>query len=300
MHVAYLPSAARIAIDLADVLRAPCQSLSVQRFANDQRAIPHIGALGLGLDLAVVQSFETDVHGRLFELLFALDRLRALMPRRLTAVLPYLPYSRSDAPAASGAPIALGLVADMIMRAGADRVVTVALHAPASASAFRVPLIDVDPFAALFAACGAVTPGDEPIVFVAPDFGAAKRAAKIAAEHHRPFAVLQKTRMEGAKRVHQLFGQVSEWHAVLVEDEVNSGETLREAAALLRREGAVRVDALVAHALLGPANAATLLSVSALDRLFVTDSLRNDSRSDGATPIVTVSVAAAIAEALRG
>lgn len=269
MDTLFLPGAAKIAAELSRALGTSATPLAVTRFPNDQRQVELPESRRIGDDLLVVQTFGEDVHGRLFELCLALDALAARRPRRLTAVLPYLPYSRSDRPAARGAPVGLGRVADMLERAGANRVATVSLHSTAAASAFRVPLIDVDPFEALFAGRRA---DRAPTVIVAPDLGGAKRAASLAALLGVPIAVMQKARIEGRKCVYDILGAVDGRRAVLVDDEINTGETLLSAASLLRERGALSVDVLAAHALFGSAGAERLVAEGSVEQIVVSDS----------------------------
>lgn len=288
-EVVYLPAAAAFAQRLAAALDVDATPLSVQRYENDQRQVD-LPERAAGRDVLLVQLFDADVHGRLFEVLLALDVLSTRLPLRVTLVLPYLPYSRSERPAFPGAPAGLSLLATLLERGGARRILTISIHAAASVAAFRVPVLDVDPFGTLFAARRS---SDGEVVIVAPDLGGAKRAASLAATHGLRCAFLQKARTAAQRWATELSGSVEGCDAVIVEDEVVSGQTIRSAAAFLRSRGAKRVEALVAHAFFSDAVALDLVGDNGLDRIIVTDSLgRLCFGSDQVEVIPTASVLA--------
>lgn len=291
-QVLYLPAAKKFAIGLATALNVSAKPLLVQRFENGQRQI-EMPERCVGQDVNIVQIFDEDVHGRLFEVFLALDALSALLPLRISLVLPYLPYSRSERPGFLGGTAGLSLLAEFLEAAGAQRIVTLSLHAPASVGAFRVPILDIDPFGALFSARG---PSDGEVVLVAPDVGGAKRAAALAEMHGLRCAFMQKMRVAGRRWATELSGSVEKCCAVLVEDEVVSGQTICSAAAFLRSRGAKRVDALVAHAFFSEEVASRILGGNGLNRIFVTDSV---GRLDfGSHEVKVVPMAGVLASAM--
>lgn len=243
--------------------------IAVQRYGNDQRGVDvtHDGAAGE--DVCVMQDFSHDLHGRLMELLFALDTVRRLRPRRLTAILPYLPYTRSDVSGQVAAP-AMRTLARLLCDGGVDRLITATLHTPQVAMAFDCPVLELDVTPLLADAVGAA--GSRDRVVIAPDFGGAKRAARLAAALGCGHGAIQKIRTSGAQRADAIWGTVERRAVVLLDDEINTATSLVQAAELARNAGARSVSAAVTHNLLTAAGVAAL-EASGIEELFVTDSL---------------------------
>lgn len=288
-----LPNALAAARRLAAELGTEARAVGVSRFANDQRQVSLPSPPASGAEVVLVQTFPDDLHGRLMELLLALDALAKRWPKRLTAVLPYLPYARSDRPVAPGAPVALRLLADLLESAGSDRIVTVALHSPQTVAAFRCPVLDLDPMPLLADACAL---DRAEAVVVAPDFGSAKRAESVAYRLGLPLAVMRKRRAEGRKEILDVLGDVAGRRAIFVDDEINTGETLAKAVRAARDAGATGAQALIVHGAF-TAEALSLLTDRALDRIVVTDSVERPLPP--CERLETVSLAPVLAEALR-
>ncbi|MBW4421894.1 MAG: ribose-phosphate diphosphokinase [Myxacorys californica WJT36-NPBG1] len=245
---------------------AAATKLQTQTFSNGQIEVRFTGS---HTDVVLFQVFADCVHDRLFELLLALDLLRAAGAQRLTAVLPHLPYSRSDRPAATGAPVPARLLASLMEHAGLSRLVTVEMHAPQISGFFRCPVTNIDFVPALARHLSDVPP--ENLVVVSPDLGGAKRAERLAIALRCPVAVLRKHRENDIRKGVEVLGEVAGRAALLIDDEVNTGQTLLSAADLLKSRGATSVCLAVAHALFTP-DAVARLCTSSVERVIVSDS----------------------------
>ena len=252
----------------------PPTVLTEQIFGNGQMAVsPGPGSRGTwGGDVAVVQTFPDSVHDRLFELFLAIDMVRAEGARTVTVVLPYFPYSRSDRPAFPGGPVPFRMLAGLIESLQVDRLVTFELHAPQLAAAFRCPVVNV-PFAPVLARYLRNVSRTRTAV-VSPDAGGAKRAEQLAEALDCPFVVMRKHRDDRLDRRQsiEIMGDVTNRTAILIDDEINSGQTAFSAAARLREAGAISVTLAAAHALF-TASARNDMQHARVDRIIVTDSV---------------------------
>jgi ribose-phosphate pyrophosphokinase len=283
-----------LAEQVAGALGAACQRVQTQRFENENLACRAVGIDAEGRDVAFFQAFPSPVSDHVLELLFGLRALAALAPRRLTAVLPYLAYSRSDRAEAPGEPIPARLLAEFVECAGAARVVSFDLHSPQLAGFFRGPVVELSARRVLARALRAWGLAD-PVV-VSPDLGGAKRAARLAADLGCPLALVGKERTREGVAVRSLTGDVRGRSAVLCDDEIATGGTLIAAAELLLARGARSVHAVATHGVLA-GDALDRLERSPLQRILVTDSvpLRRASPK-----LEVVSVAAELAAFLGG
>lgn len=248
-------------------------------------------------DVYVIQTSCPPVNEALMETLILIDALRGASAGRITAVMPYFPYVRSDKQDEPGVSITARLVADLLATAGADRVIAMDLHSPQIHGFFRVPLDHLTAIPVLCAGLGADP--TVPRVVVATDIGEAKDAGRIAASLGLPLAVIDKRRTGDDEHAvpHTLVGDVKGRHALIVDDEIATGGTIMEAADLVLRLGAASVEAAVVHPVLS-GNAVERLRGSSLRRLRVTDSIplppeKRDARLE------VVSVAGLLADAIR-
>jgi ribose-phosphate pyrophosphokinase len=225
-----------------------------------------------GYDAFVMQTSCPPVSDGLMELLITIDALRHASANRITAVLPYYPYVRSDKKDEPRISITARLVADILQTAGADRVLTMDLHSPQIQGFFRIP---VDHISATSVLCDHFSriKGDD-WVLVAPDAGEAKDAGRYAKQLDIPLAIIDKRRYgddENAHAVH-VIGEVEGRHALIVDDEVATAGTLVETARILTEHGVKSVRAGIVHPVLsGPA--AQRIKESELKELVVTDSI---------------------------
>ena len=235
-----------------------------------------------GEDVFIVQSTATPVNDSLMELLIMIDAARRSSAKRITAVIPYFGYARQDRKSASRTPITAKLVANLLVTAGADRILTMDLHAGQIQGFFDIPVDDLTS-RVVFAkdikrSIGIV---DDPevqqqaTVFVSPDAGGAVRARKFADMFHGDIAIVDKRRPEAGKsEVMALIGDVEGKHAILVDDIVDSGGTLCKAAEAIMEAGALSVRAYITHGVLS-GDACLKVEKSVLDELVVTDTIKN-------------------------
>lgn len=238
-----------------------------------------------GADVYVIQPTATPVHDSLFELLLLTDAARRAGAARLTAVIPYLGYSRQDRRSAEGAAVGGRVVADAI-GAAADRVVVVDLHAPAMEGFFGRPLDDLDPVPFLIER---IRPLARDHVVVAPDLGAVKRAERFAAALALPVACVRKRRLSGSEvEATGVEGDVRGRPVLIVDDMISTGATVAAAAAAVRAAGAAPGLLVVAtHGVFSPP-AADVFPRLDPNALLVTDSVPTASATGLATEIVTI------------
>ncbi len=223
-------------------------------------------------DVFVIQTACPPLSENIVELLILLDALRHASAHRVTAVLPYFPYARSDKKDEPRISITARLMADLISTAGADRVLTLDLHSPQTQGFFRVPS---DQLTGVPVLCDFLRGEDlSNSIVVAADIGEAKDAGRFARRLQLPIAFIDKRRSgddEKAKAV-ALIGDVRGKRCLLVDDEIATGGTIFEATDYLLAQGALSVEAAVVHPVMS-GNAWTRLEQSKLTRLLVTDSL---------------------------
>jgi len=270
--------------------------LEVSRFSNDNLFV-QIQENVREKDVFVVQPFITPVGDTLLELFIILDALKSASARRITAVIPYYSYARSDKKDAPRISIAGRLMADLIQTAGADRVLTMDLHSDAVHGFFSMP---VDHLTAIpyFVNHFRERLDLAKAVVVATDAGGAKRAGRFASRIHLPMAIIDKRRVADTEVEQGLVvGDVKGRDAIIFEDEISTGGTLVASVATLAAAGARRIFAGATHGVLcGPA--IERLADSAIESVAVTDTIHlpEDKRVD---KIATLSVAPLFAEAIR-
>lgn len=287
-----------LARGICDALGVPLASSTVSKFSNENIKV-RIDQSVRGNDVFVVQTSCPPVSDNLVELLIFIDALRGASAGRITAVLPYFPYARSDKKDEPRISITARLVADLLETAGADRVISLDMHSPQIHGFFKIPM---DHLTAVPLVCEALARDAElmsaPVV-IAADVGEAKDAGRFARRLAAPLAIVDKRRSgddEKAKPVH-LVGEVRGRHAVIVDDEIATGGTVYEAAKFVSAQGAASVRAAVVHGVLS-GRAMEGLRASALRKLVITDTLPlPDAKRD--PRIEVVSVAGLLAEAIR-
>lgn len=271
-----------------------CQTELI-RFSNENMKVK-IKENVRGADAFVIQTSCPPVSDGILELLITIDALRHASADRITAVLPYYPYARSDKKDEPRISITARLMADLLQAAGADRVLTMDLHSPQIHGFFHIP---VDHLTATGVICQHfIERGLNDWVLVAPDAGEVKDAGHYASRLDIPLAIIDKRRFhddEHARAFH-VIGEVAGRRALIVDDEVATGGTLVEAARILLEHGASSVTAAVVHAVLsGPAP--ERIRTSALDELVVTDSIPIPA-SKTSEKIRVLSVASLFAQAM--
>lgn len=281
---------------IASGLGLPLTKTVVRRFA-DMEIFVEIQENVRGSDVFILQSTSYPANDNLMELLIITDALRRASARRITAVVPYFGYARQDRKSGSRTPISAKLVANLITRAGVDRVMTLDLHAGQIQGFFDIPTDN------LFAAPLMVRDIKERFdlsrtMVVSPDVGGVARARGLAKRINTPLAIIDKRRERpGESEVMNVIGEVEGRTCILVDDIVDSGGTLVNAAEALITHGAKEVSAYITHGVLS-GGAVTRITSSQLKELVITDSILATEAIRNAANIRTLSIAALIAEAI--
>src|SRR5450631_1782448 len=268
----------------------------VRRFSDDEIFV-EVHENVRGEDMFVIQSTSCPANDNLMELLIMIDALRRASARRITAVIPYFGYARQDRKVGSRAPISAKLVANLITHAGADRVMTLDLHAAQIQGFFDIPVDN------LFAAPVMVRDIKErfdlsKVMVVSPDVGGVIRARGLAKRINAPLAIIDKRRERaGESEVMNVIGDAEGHTCILIDDIVDSGGTLVNAADALIANGAKEVYAYISHGVLS-GGAAARIAGSKLKELVITDSILATEAVSKAGNIRTLSIAPLIAEAI--
>lgn len=277
-------------------LEAPLTRASVRRFA-DMEIFVEIQENVRGEDVYIVQSTSFPANDHLMEVLIICDALRRSSAKRITAVIPYFGYARQDRRSGSRTPISAKLVANLITRAGADRVMTLDLHAGQIQGFFDIPTDNL--FAAPLLARDIKERQDlSHVMVVSPDVGGVVRARALAKRIDAPLSIVDKRRERpGESEVMNVIGDVEGKSCILVDDIIDSGGTLVNAAEALLARGAKDVSAYITHGVLSGGAVARITS-SKLKELVITDSILPTEAVRVARNIRTLSVASLIGEAI--
>jgi ribose-phosphate pyrophosphokinase len=281
---------------IAAYLRVDLTKATVHRFA-DMEIFVEIHENVRGEDVFIIQSTSYPANDNLMELLVCIDALRRASARRITAVIPYFGYARQDRKPGPRTPISAKLVANLITEAGANRVLTLELHAGQIQGFFDIP-VDNLYGAPLMAPDIANNLGTDHILIVSPDVGGVARARAYARRIDANLAIIDKRRERaGVSEVMNVIGEVDGRHCVLVDDIVDSGGTLCNAADALLAAGASSVQAYCTHGVLS-GGAVARIAASSLDRLVITDSIRPTEGVRVTDKIRVLSVAQLMGEAI--
>ena len=283
---------------IAAYLEMPLVDAQVRRFA-DEEIFVEIHENVRGEDVFVVQSTSYPANDNLMELLICIDALKRASARRITAVVPYFGYARQDRKPGPRTPISAKLVANLITEAGADRVIAVELHAGQMQGFFDIPTDNL--FAApVMAADIQARYGDQDLMVVSPDVGGVVRARALAKRlDNAPLAIVDKRRdRPGESEVMNIIGDVSGRHCILIDDIIDSGGTLCNAAQALLDQGAKSVTAYITHGVLS-GGAVARVDGSALEELVITDSIRPTDDAKDSQRIRILTIAPLIGEAVR-
>lgn len=287
----------KLAAAIGDYLDVPLTDAQVRTF-SDGEVFVTIDENVRGEDVFVVQSTSAPANNHLMELLISIDALARASAHRITAVIPYFGYARQDRKTGGRTPISAKLVANLIATAGADRVLTMDLHAGQIQGFFDIPTDN------LFAT--PVMEDDirrhydiENMLIVSPDVGGVVRARALAKRIDADIAIVDKRRPKaGESEVMHIIGDVAGRRCILFDDMVDSGGTLVNAAAALKEQGAIEVSAYASHGVLSN-QAWNRIDKSELTELVVTDSIMQPDAAYEAERVRTISVAPLIGEAIR-
>jgi len=286
----------QLAERICDYLGIPLGRMNVFEFTNENIFVQVLENVRQR-DVFVVQPICSPVNKNLMELLIVIDAMKRASAGRITAVMPYYGYSRTDKKDQPRVPITARLVADLITVAGADRVLTVDLHAGQIQGFFNIP---VDELTALYMLSDYFAEKElADFVVVATDVGITKRARDLAARLHAPLAIIEKRRTgnEDAAEILTVIGDVKDRGALLVDDEVDTAGSIANAASALREHGANEMYACCTHPILSGDGVQRVAS-SLLKELVVTDTVPvpDEKKID---KITVLSLASMIGEAIH-
>ena len=287
-----------LATAIAEYLDIPLTRAQVRRFADNEVFVT-IDENVRGEDVFVIQSTSFPANDNLMELLICIDALKRASGRRITAVLPYFGYARQDRKTGGRTPISAKLVANLITRAGADRVLTMDLHAGQIQGFFDIPTDNLLPVPLLAQDINKRYGKTDDLLIVSPDVGGVVRARALAKRIDADLAIVDKRRSgPGESEVMNIIGEVAGRRCILFDDIVDSAGTLCNAAKALSEAGAVEVSAYVTHGVLSGA-AAERVAASVLKELVVTDSIELSDTTRACKKIRAVSCAPLMGEAIR-
>ena len=283
---------------IADYCEIPLTKANVRRFADEEIFVEVLENVR-GEDVFVLQSTSYPANDNLMELLIIVDALKRASAKRITAVLPYFGYARQDRKPGPRTPISAKLVANLITTAGADRVLSVDLHAGQIQGFFDIPTDNLFAAPVMSADIRSRFPGENWMV-VSPDVGGVVRARSLAKRlDNAPLAIVDKRRERaGESEVMNIIGEVEGRFCILIDDIVDSAGTLCNAAAALKEAGAVDVIAYVTHGVLS-GGAVARVEGSALRELVITDSIGNHETIAPADKVRHLTIAPLLAEAIR-
>jgi len=283
---------------IADYLEIPITQASVRRFA-DEEIFVEIHENVRGEDVFVVQSTSYPANDHLMELLICIDALRRASAKRITAVLPYFGYARQDRKPGPRTPISAKLVANLIATAGANRVLSVDLHAGQIQGFFDIPTDNLYGAPVMSADIQARFSGRN-ITVVSPDVGGVVRARALAKRlDNAPLAIVDKRRERpGESEVMNIIGDVGGRFCILIDDIVDSAGTLCNAAAALKEGGADGVVAYCTHGVLS-GGAVPRVDTSVLSELVITDSIAAYESAGASDKIRLLTIAPLLAEAIK-
>jgi len=285
-----------LAREICNSLDIPLGKANVKKFSDGEIQL-EIEENVRGMDVFIVQSTCTPVNVSLMELLIMMDAIKRASAERITAVIPYYGYARQDRKVAPRVPITAKLVADLITTAGADRILTIDLHAGQIQGFFNIPVDHL--YAAPVMVEFIKSKFANNLVIVSPDAGGVERARAFAKRLGASLAIIDKRRTKpNESNVMNIIGEIKGTTALLLDDMVDTAGTLTQAANALLKEGAAKVVACCTHPVLS-GTAIEKISKSGLQQMVVTDTipLREDAKS--CKKISVLSVARLLGEAIK-
>lgn len=276
-------------------LETPLTKAVVRRFA-DMEIFVEIEENVRGRDVFVLQSTSFPANDHLMELLIIIDALKRASARRITATLPYFGYARQDRKPGPRTPISAKLVANLITHAGADRVMTLDLHAGQIQGFFDIPTDNL--YASPVMVRDIKERGFKNVTVVSPDVGGVVRARGLAKRIDAPLAIIDKRRERpNESEVMNVIGEVAGQTCILIDDIIDSGGTLVNAAEALLEKGAREVYAYITHGVLS-GGAVSRITSSKMKELVITDSIHPTAAVRAAHNIRVLSIAPLIGEAI--
>ena len=282
--------------EIAGVLNMPVGDATVSQF-SDGEIMVQINENVRGSDVFVVQSTCMPVNRNLMELLLMIDALKRASAGRITAVIPYYGYARQDRKAAPRVPISARLVADLLSAVGIHRVLTIDLHAGQIQGFFNIPVDHL--YAAPVLAQYVKKKYTNDVVVVSPDAGGVERARAFAKRIDASLAIIDKRRERAnVSQVMNVIGDVNGKDAILFDDMIDTAGTITHASSAIKENGAKRVVAACAHAVLsGPA--LDRINESALEEVIVTNTIPMDKNTEKCKKLTVLSVAELLGDAMQ-
>lgn len=285
-----------LAQEICDFLKLPLGKAKVSRFSDGEISV-QINENVRGTDVFVIQPTSMPVNGHLMELLIMMDALKRASACRITAVLPYYGYARQDRKAHPRVPITAKLVADLLVAAGANRVLSVDLHAGQIQGFFNIPVDHL--YASPVIHEYLKNREMENLVVVSPDAGGVERARAFAKRLQASLAIIDKRRTEpNVAEVMNVIGEVKGRDVILLDDMIDTAGTLTEGVKALHNHGAKRIFAASTHGVFsGPA--IERINNSELEEVIVTNTIALDSKKDACGKLKVLSVAPLLGEAIQ-
>lgn len=286
-----------LAVKICEKLGIPLGQAKVQTFSDGEIRV-EIGENVRGREVFIVQSTCSPTNNNLMELLIMMDALKRASAARITTVIPYYGYARQDRKVAPRSPITSKLVADLLTTAGADRVVTVDLHAGQIQGFFDIPVDNLYAASVILEYLRNNLLNDTTVI-VSPDAGGTERARAFAKRLSSSLAIIDKRRSgPNISEVMNLIGDVRDKVAIIVDDMVDTAGTLTQAAKALKDHGATTVYACATHGVLsGPA--IERIEESAIQEMVITDTIPLSEKASQSRKIKVLSVAGLLGETIR-
>jgi ribose-phosphate pyrophosphokinase len=290
----------KLAAEIADVLDIPLTSVDIERF-RDQEIFVRINENVRGEDIFIIQPTAAPANDHLMELLIIIDALVRASAQRITAVIPYFGYARQDRKVGGRTPITAKLVANLISKAGADRVLTIDLHAGQIQGFFDIPTDNLfgQPVFETDLRDKFSKADRDTLMFVSPDTGGVVRTRSLAKHFNADIAIVDKRRPKaGEAEVMNIIGDVAGRSCILLDDIIDSGGTLCNAAKALKDHGANSVSAYITHGVLSDP-AVERITKSVLTEVVICDTIAQPQKVVECDKIREISVAKLLGEAIR-
>jgi ribose-phosphate pyrophosphokinase len=287
----------RLSKEISKKLKSKLINTNIKRFADGEIYI-EINENIRGNSVFVIQSTSTPANDNLMELLLCIDALRRSSAKNITAVIPYFGYARQDRKVAPRTSISAKVVSNLITNAGANRIVTVDLHAGQIQGFFDIPVDNLFT-TPLFARYIKKKFKNKNLVCVSPDVGGVQRTRGLATKIKADLAIIDKRRPEpGKSQVMNIIGEVKGKNCIIVDDIIDSGGTIVNAVEALKKAGAIDVYVFITHAVLS-GEAAEKIKKSKIKKLIITDTIDNSIKIKNNSKIEVISIAPLMAEAIN-